>query len=166
MKIEVLKINELTPDPNNARAHDETNLKAIEGSLREFGQRKPIVVDQHQVIVAGNGTVEAAKRLGWDSIEAVRIPADWNADQIKAFALADNRTAELATWNVKELTNQLIEIELNNFDIKFLNFKQEKIELPTDLFEKEEVRLDQRSPIICPSCACEFRKIANGYEII
>jgi hypothetical protein len=46
--------------------------------------------------VAGNGTFAAAKRLGWTDIQVVRVPADWTADQIKAFALADNRTAELA----------------------------------------------------------------------
>jgi ParB-like chromosome segregation protein Spo0J len=42
MKIETLEIDKLTPDPNNARKHDETNLKAIEHSLQSFGQRKPI----------------------------------------------------------------------------------------------------------------------------
>ena len=62
MKLETIKLTNLTPDSNNARQHDEKNLKAIEGSLSQFGQRKPIVIDQANVIVAGNGTVEAAKR--------------------------------------------------------------------------------------------------------
>jgi DNA modification methylase len=138
MKIEILKITELTPDPNNARTHDEANLKAIEGSLREFGQRKPIVIDQHQVIVAGNGTVEAAKRLGWDSIEAVRIPADWNADQIKAFALADNRTAELAAWNPQVMSSQLLELQEAGFEIEALGF-----ELPEPIINPDEIVEDE-----------------------
>ena len=96
MKIETLQIKDLRPDPNNARQHDEKNLKAIQGSLKEFGQRKPIVINDSFVIVAGNGTVEAAKRLGWTKIECVQVPGDWTAAQTKAFALADNRTAELA----------------------------------------------------------------------
>jgi hypothetical protein len=129
MKLERIKISALTPDPNNARTHDETNLKAIEGSLREFGQRKPIVIDQRGVIVAGNGTVEAAKRLGWTDIEAVRVPADWDGDRIKAFALADNRTAELATWQPEVLAEQLVELDAVGFDVSVFGF--EALEPPT-----------------------------------
>ena len=123
MKLETIKIGNLTPDPQNARTHDDTNLKAIEGSLKEFGQRKPIVVTQDNVIAAGNGTVEAAKRLGWTDIQAVRVPADWDADRIKAFALADNRTAELAKWNVQELNAQLISLDSMEFDIEAIGFE-------------------------------------------
>lgn len=124
MKLETIDIAELTPDPQNARQHDQTNLKAIEGSLREFGQRKPIVISQTNVIVAGNGTVEAAKRLGWTDIQAVRIPADWDANRIKAFALADNRTAELAEWSPQVLAEQLLEIEQAGFDIEAFGFER------------------------------------------
>lgn len=135
MKLETIAITKLTPDPENARQHDETNLKAIEGSLREFGQRKPIVISQTNVIVAGNGTVEAAKRLGWTDIQAVRVPADWDANRIKAFALADNRTAELAEWSPQVLAEQLLEIEQAGFDIEAFGF--EKVE-PLEDRSKEE----------------------------
>jgi site-specific DNA-methyltransferase (adenine-specific) len=123
MKLETLRIAELTSDPQNARKHDEKNLEAIVGSLRQFGQRKPIVVSQGNIVVAGNGTVEAAKRLGWESIEIVRIPDGWTEDQIKAFALADNRSAELATWDVQVLNKQLMELDAVEFDIKELGFE-------------------------------------------
>ena len=118
MKIETLQIKDLTPDPANARQHDEKNLKAIQGSLKNFGQRKPIVLSEGGVIVAGNGTVEAAKRLGWLEIQAVRVPGDWTPEQTKAFALADNRTAELATWSPEVLASQLLELEEANFVIE------------------------------------------------
>lgn len=124
MKLETIAIASLRPDPQNARTHDEKNLKAIEGSLREFGQRKPIVISQDMTIVAGNGTVEAAKRLGWTEIEVVRVPTDWGADRIKAFALADNRTAELAAWEPEVLSAQLQEITsagINVADFGFVN---------------------------------------------
>ncbi len=123
MKIETLRIADLTPDPKNARQHDAKNLKAIEGSLTQFGQRKPIVITEAGVIVAGNGTVTAAKTLGWETIEAVRVPADWTADQVKAFALADNRTAELATWSPEVLAAQLIELESAGFEVAEFGFE-------------------------------------------
>jgi site-specific DNA-methyltransferase (adenine-specific) len=129
MKIQTLQIKDLTPDPNNARQHDDKNLKAIQGSLKEFGQRKPIVITEAGVIVAGNGTVEAAKRLGWLEIQAVTVPGDWTPEQTKAFALADNRTAELAAWNSEILSEQIRELSDADFPILELGF--EPLEFPT-----------------------------------
>jgi site-specific DNA-methyltransferase (adenine-specific) len=130
MNIETLRILELTPDPNNARQHDDKNLKAIMGSLKEFGQRKPIVITEAGVIVAGNGTVEAAKRLGWTDIEVVKVPDDWTPDKVKAFAIADNRTAELANWNQEVLTTQLLELEAEGWELAEFGF--EAFELPDE----------------------------------
>jgi site-specific DNA-methyltransferase (adenine-specific) len=138
MKIQTLQIKDLTPDPNNARQHDDKNLKAIQGSLKEFGQRKPIVITQSGVIVAGNGTVEAAKRLGWLEIQAVTVPGDWTPEQTKAFALADNRTAELAAWSPEVLASQLVELEAAGFEIEEFGFEKiEVAEEPREIVEDE-----------------------------
>jgi site-specific DNA-methyltransferase (adenine-specific) len=130
MKLENLRIADLTPDPQNARQHDDKNLKAIMGSLKEFGQRKPIVITEAGVIVAGNGTVEAAKLLGWTDIEVVKVPNDWTPDKVKAFAIADNRTAELAAWNSEILSEQIR--ELNEADFPILELGFEPLEFPTE----------------------------------
>lgn len=138
MKLETIKIASLTADPQNARTHDDTNLKAIQGSLREFGQRKPIVITQDNTIAAGNGTVAAAKELGWTDIQAVRVPADWDADRIKAFALADNRTAELATWDTEVLNTQLKELESAGIDVSEFGFQELEVPiLDIETFEDE-----------------------------
>ena len=126
MQIENLRIADLTPDPQNARQHDAKNLKAIQGSLTQFGQRKPIVITDAGVIVAGNGTVEAAKLLGWETIQAVKVPEDWTPAQVKAFAIADNRTAELATWRTEVLSAQLIELQNLDVEIEAFGFEQEQ----------------------------------------
>jgi len=122
LQTETLKISSLTPDPTNARKHDKRNLDAIKASLKLFGQRKPIVVTGANLIVAGNGTVEAAKELGWLEIDVVRIPKDWDAEQVKAYALADNRTAELAEWDTQVLTDQLLELDASGWQIFDLGF--------------------------------------------
>jgi DNA modification methylase len=122
MKIETRVIGELLQDPNNARKHDEKNLAAIAGSLKTFGQRKPIVITDGGVVVAGNGTLEAAKSLGWTEIDVVRVPSDWSSDQVKAFALADNRSAELASWDSQVMSAQLLELEAEGWDIIELGF--------------------------------------------
>ena len=147
MQIETLDITDLTPDPKNARQHDAKNLKAIEGSLSQFGQRKPIVITEANVIVAGNGTVTAAKNLGWGTIEAVRVPADWSEDQVKAFALADNRTAELATWSPEVLAAQLIELEDAGFEIAEFGFDKVEPPIDPDLLDEDELPEPPAEPI-------------------
>ena len=137
MKIENLKISQLVFDPNNARLHDQKNLEAIQASLEKFGQRKPIVVDKDGTIVAGNGTVEAALLMGWTEVAAVYIPEDWTADQIKAYAIADNRTAELAEWDQAVLEKQLEELEKNGFEVSSLGFEVPELPL-ADLEVKED----------------------------
>ena len=142
MKLETIKIASLTADPQNARTHDDTNLKAIQGSLKEFGQRKPIVITQDNTIAAGNGTVAAAKELGWTDIQAVRVPADWDADRIKAFALADNRTAELAAWNPEVMASQLIDLQEAGFDIEEFGFELSEPPIDPESIEEDEVPTD------------------------
>jgi len=122
LKIESVAVESLVPDPNNARKHSDANLSAIASSLKEFGQRKPIVVTADNVIVAGNGTVEAARVLGITSVDVVRVPRDWSAEQATAFALADNRSAELAEWIPEVLSAQLVELAVAGFDVEALGF--------------------------------------------
>lgn len=99
-------IADLTPDPANARKHGQRNLDAIKASLAAFGQRKPLVVQRQGMIVrAGNGTMQAAKALGWEHIAAVVIDED--SAQAVQFAIADNRTAELAEWDDETLASLL-----------------------------------------------------------
>jgi site-specific DNA-methyltransferase (adenine-specific) len=121
MKIELVSIDDLTLDPANARKHDDKNLKAIAESLKQFGQRKPIVV-WGRTVVAGNGTLVAARSLGWTEITVARIPDDWSVDQVTAYALADNRSAELAVWDEQVLTEQLKQLELADWDVEALGF--------------------------------------------
>lgn len=139
MNIERLAIDKLNLDPNNARKHDNANLEAIAGSLTQFGQRKPIVISQDNIVVAGNGTLTAAKSLGWTAIDAVRVPADWDADRIKAFALADNRTAELAAWDQQVMASQLLELQEAGFDIEEFGFELQEPPLDIETITEDAI---------------------------
>lgn len=121
MNLETVKIESLTLDPQNARKHSKRNLDAISSSLDKFGQRKPIVV-HNGVVIAGNGTLEAAKLLGWTDIAISRCPDDWDSDTAKAYALADNRSGELAEWDESVLVSQLVELDENGWDVSNLGF--------------------------------------------
>ena len=124
MNTELVSISDLTPDPANARKHGERNLSSIIDSLRAFGQQKPIVVDRRGVVIAGNGTLEAAKRLGWEEIAIVRTELD--PTQATAFGIADNRTAELAEWDEDVLVSLLDSLDDETRDL--LHFDEKELE--------------------------------------
>jgi site-specific DNA-methyltransferase (adenine-specific) len=146
LRLETVLISSLSLDLSNARKHDAKNLASIAGSLKLFGQRKPIVVSGANVVVAGNGTLEAAKSLGWSEISVVRIPNDWTAEQVKAYALADNRTAELAEWDSKVLADQLVELDAVGWDVSQFGF--EPLNPSSDLDDDEPLNFDDnKTPV-------------------
>lgn len=133
-----INIDALSFDPSNARTHNDKNIEAIKSSLAAFGQRTPIVVQKSNMVVrAGNGRLEAAKRLGWDKIAALVVDDD--DVQATAYAIADNRTGELAEWDDRVLSEMLgsLDDELKiGWDNKDLNKMMNEME------DLQEVTLD------------------------
>ncbi len=105
---QLVAISDITPDPANLREHDDRSIDAIKASLKRFEQQKPIVIDRRGVVVAGHGTLEAAKRLGWTHIAAVQ--SSLTGVERVAYAIADNRTPELSRWNTDALAQVLGEM--------------------------------------------------------
>ena len=103
-----VKISTLRPDGDNVRVHGERNLEAIAESLKAFGQQKPIVVDPSGQVIAGNATLAAAEQLGWEHLAIV--VSGLRGRRRAAYAIADNRTAELAEWDASALARQIDEL--------------------------------------------------------
>lgn len=108
-------------DPANVRLHPMRNLDAIKASLTRFGQQKPIVVDKDGIVRAGNGTLQAAKALGWAEIWAVIT--DLDGVDATAYALADNRTGELAEWDLPNLAQLMQSMKDEGVDLKALGWE-------------------------------------------
>ena len=130
-----IKLEDLKLDPKNARRHPDRNLRDIRASLKKFGQRKPIVVQDTPdgfIVRAGNGTLQATKALKREYIAVVRIKED--DAMARAFAIADNRSGETSEWDefilsetLTELQDVGIELEPMGFDEKEFNKITEKI---------------------------------------
>ncbi|MFN7019902.1 MAG: DNA modification methylase [Phycisphaerales bacterium] len=101
LRTSLVPMTGLSEDPANLRLHDRRSIDQIKASLARFGQQKPVVVDAHGVVVAGNGLLAAARELGWTHIASMRSGLD-GVDRV-AYAIADNRTAELSTWDAEAL---------------------------------------------------------------
>ena len=106
MEAKRVAISDIKHDDDNARVHDPRQIEAISRSLTAFGQRRPIVIDETGTVIAGNGTLEAARALGWTQIDVVVTPFD-TPEERRAYAIADNRTGNLAEWSQEALVAAL-----------------------------------------------------------
>lgn len=127
MKIENVSVATLKFDEDNARVHPPENRAMLRASLEKFGQRKPIVVTADNTVIAGNGTLLAASELGWDKVAVVRAPADWTEEMIRAYAIADNRSADLSEFDPTVLQAQLASLEIAEFDFDALGFSEAEL---------------------------------------
>jgi ParB-like chromosome segregation protein Spo0J len=169
METQRISIAELACDPANVRAHDAKNLDAIKGSLQRFGQQKPIVVDEKGIVVAGNGTLTAARALGWDSINVVQT--DLAGAEAVAYAIADNRTAELAEWDDEALAKQLSALQIEDealveaagfSDAELTDLVNGVTGFQPDGTSTKEISLDDLdTKHQCPSCGFEFDKMVS-----
>jgi len=105
------KISELKEYENNPRKNDKA-VDAVANSIKSFGFKVPVIIEPDGTIVAGHTRVKASKKLGLDEVPCI-IASDLSPDQLKAFRIADNKTAELADWDMDKLVNELKTIEMN-----------------------------------------------------
>jgi len=102
-------------DPANANLHDERSIRAIMGSLARYKQRKPIVVNRNgNIVQAGNGALEAARRLGWSHVAAVFVEDDPTTHT--GYAIADNRSAQLAYFDDAALGRLIASVQETDSD--------------------------------------------------
>lgn len=160
LNVERVPITSLKPDPDNVRLHDDRNIEAIKASLSTFEQTRPLVVDPDGTIVAGNGTYEAARELGWTHVYVTRV-AFASAAELRAFALADNRTAELAQWNSPVLVEAIEHLALAGWSVEELGFEPQDLAAfrPKDAQPPAEFPSygeDVETEHMCPSCGYEW----------
>ncbi len=122
-------IHTLKADPENARKRTDRNLAAIRASYLRFGQRVPLVVNRNTMTVeAGNGRLRVIEELGWSHAAVVLCDDDEIA--ARAYAIADNRSSELATWDFDVLDSQLRSLA-ESIDVVDLGFSaSDLVELP------------------------------------
>lgn len=133
----LVDIETLIPDPNNERRHDEKNLKAIRNSLKQFGQVEPLIVRrQNNIVIGGNGRLEAMKAIGLT--EAVIHYVDFDELKSKALRVALNRTSELASWDEAMLGNTLQELREHDFDLDELGFDISSLDGPVPTTDDDD----------------------------
>lgn len=138
MEIVELPIKALKPYKRNPRKNDKA-VEYVANSIRQFGFKVPIVIDENYEIVCGHTRWKAAKVIGLESVPCI-MADDLNEDQIRAFRLADNKTAEMADWDFDLLEMEFNDIDPELFDMSDFGFFQDdeqEDKAPTEVTEDD-----------------------------
>ena len=140
MKVQNVSIDSIKPYERNPRKN-ESAIEKVANSIKEFGFKQPIVVDANGVIVAGHTRWKAAKKLGMTEVPVV-YANDLTPEQVKAYRLADNKTAEFAEWDAEMLGQELEDLYNADFDMQPFGFEPPKLEPEEDDFDIDEAMPD------------------------
>ena len=144
MNVVDLPIKAIKPYKHNPRKNDKA-VEYVANSIRQFGFKVPIVIDATYEIVCGHTRWKAAKMLGLETVPCV-LADDLNEDQIKAFRLADNKTAEMADWDMDLLEMEMNDIDPNLFDMSDFGFFLDDIEEGPDNTYTSKIDIPQYAP--------------------
>jgi DNA modification methylase len=125
MQIELWPLDRIIPYDKNPRLNDDA-VDVVARSIQEFGFRQPIVVDDEGVIIIGHTRFKAAKKLGLTDVP-VHVARGLLPEKVKALRIADNKTAEIAEWNLELLPIELAELQGMDFDLGLLGFDQDEL---------------------------------------
>lgn len=136
MKIVERGVEELIPYENNPRINDKA-VQGVANSIRDFGFRNPIIIDQNDVIICGHTRLKAAKKLHLGKVPCIVVD-DLTDEQVRALRLADNKVSEKAEWDDDKLAQELEEIL--NIDMNDFGFLEK--DLKADPEEKYTTKID------------------------
>src|ERR1035437_3696693 len=126
LEVRCIPIEQVIPDPRNARSHSDAQVAAVAASICEFGWTNPILVRPDGVVLAGHARLLAARRLGLREVPVIEL-SGLNEAQCRALAIADNQLALNAGWDEDLLRAELAALLEQNFDLDVLGFDEEEL---------------------------------------
>ena len=138
-----IAVNDIKPYENNPRNNSKA-IPVVAESIRKFGMRQPLVLDQENVIIIGHTRYCAAKYLGMKTVPCV-IASDLTENQATALRLADNRLGELAQWDSELLSAEVAELAGSGYEEIFKFFDESS-------YSPEDMELDVKKMCTCPNC--------------
>ena len=144
MEIIEKRLDEIRPYEHNPRDNSAA-IDKVAASISEFGFKQPIVIDSDGVIIAGHTRFKAAEKLKLETVPVV-LASDLTPEQVKAYRLADNKTAEFAGWDQKKLSSELSDVDFMGDD-----FGQPVTVMPDDGDGEDGPRT-----LTCPCCGEVF----------
>lgn len=138
-EVQEVSLSKLRPYEKNAKIHGKEQIEKLKRSIEEFGFLNPCLIDRDFNIIAGHGRVEAARGLGWETVPCVFVDG-LTEEQRRAYILADNRLAELASWDEGLVQEELRALDAAGFDVSVTGFELDigTFEVTEDEYEEKE----------------------------
>lgn len=138
-EVQEVSLKDLKPYENNAKIHGKDQIEKLKRSIEEFGFLNPCLIDRDYNLIAGHGRVMAATELGWEKVPCVFVEG-LTEEQRKAYILADNRLAELASWDEDLVQSELRALDAAGFDVSVTGFELDigTFEVTEDGYEEKE----------------------------
>src|SRR5438093_8981742 len=149
MSVVYRRVDDLKPDPRNPRLHSRTQSRQIASSIETFGFNVPVLVDAELKVIAGHGRLLACRELGWSEVPTLCLDHLTPA-QARAFAIADNRLTEIATWDDRLLAQQLKDLSLLglDFSLEVTGFEMGEIDLRIASLEETPAQGDDPADVL------------------
>jgi len=109
------KVKELKLNPKNPRKNDDA-VETVMKSIEQFGFKNPLIVDSNNVVWCGNTRLKASKKLGLEEVPCI-VADDLTEEQIRKLALIDNKSSEIAEWDLDLLSDELVDLDLSDFEL-------------------------------------------------
>ena len=122
LQIVMKRVEDIAPYHKNPRRNERTVLK-LKKSIEEFGFKNPIILDDNDVIVSGHARLKAAMMCGMEEVPCV-YASGLSEDEIRAFRIADNKTAEIAGWDYDKLCEEMGSLFKIDFDLDLTGFNE------------------------------------------
>jgi len=172
VKIEEVRIDEISNHERNPKQHPDKQIRLLEESIKRFGWTNPVILSADNVILAGHARVKAAIEQGMDTVPCIRTKL--SGKEADAYLLADNRLSDIAPYDRDILAELLADIpsdlqELTGFDSVQVDALLAGEDIPDiekfisdtvpdfqPIPEEEVPRLDEKKKVCCPECGHEF----------
>lgn len=154
MEIIYKSTKEIKPYENNPRNNNEA-VEKVAVSITDYGFRVPIIIDSNNVIVAGHTRYKAALKIGCESVPCIVID-DLTPEQIRAYRLVDNETAEYSSWDFEMLEKELKSLDIDISEFEFPDLGETLDISDDDFYTDETVKNVKVKSIKCPHCGETF----------
>jgi ParB-like chromosome segregation protein Spo0J len=169
LEVAYIATTDVIPYANNPRTHSDQQVAQVAASIKEFGFNNPILLDEHNGIIAGHGRLAAAQKLGMGLVPTITLEGLTEA-QRKAYVIADNKLTENGGWDYDLLGVEIERLKELEIDVDLTGFDAEELQVITQdvafepASEDEQGKLDELDPkwIDCPHCGKEFDMRANN----
>ena len=162
LEVAYVATTDLIPYANNPRTHSDQQVAQVAASIQEFGFNNPILIDEHNSIIAGHGRLAAAQKLGMNTVPTILLEGLSEA-QRKAYIIADNKLTENSAWDYELLEIEIDRLKEFDLDLDLTGFEPQELQdiLGIDSTQKgEELEFKEVSEVAlkheCPKCGFEF----------